>query len=161
VVALAVDAGALNAYTIRQGSAFGADLGTFDLAEHLESHSFAGQAPELRLREFLAAAHGDEGERRLLAGTPVRLTGFVVGDGSTDGFLLARLMIGCCAGDAVGLVVAVTGYDGPPLPDDTWAQVTGTFVDEDGGPTDEAEPTLALTGLRQVDEPDEPYEYPS
>jgi len=169
VVSLAVDGQALGAYTIRQNSAFGVRLADFDLADHLRTHSFAGQTPQLELHQFLAAAHGDADQQRFLAETPVRLTGFVVGDGTADGFQLARLMIGCCAGDAVGLIVDVRGYEGGPLADDTWVEVTGSFVpavedapdDGDGARqlVDDA-PVVQLTSLRRVDEPDEPYEYP-
>ncbi|HZA86234.1 MAG TPA: DUF1980 domain-containing protein, partial [Acidimicrobiales bacterium] len=84
LVALCVDARALGAYTIRLGSTYTkVSDGDFDLESHLRSHSFTGQAAELQLNQFLSAASGSPDERRLLADTPVRLTGFVVNDDDT------------------------------------------------------------------------------
>ena len=185
LVALCVDARALGAYTIRLGSTYTkVSDGDFDLESHLRSHSFTGQAAELQLHQFLSAASGSPDERRLLADTPVRLTGFVVNDDDTGsdntgagsgpgsgpgnggaaggGFDLARLMIGCCAGDAVGLVVHVADYRGEPLADDAWVEVTGTFRSdaEDTGPAGREAPVLELASLQTVDQPSEPYEYP-
>jgi Domain of unknown function (DUF1980) len=181
LVALCVDARALGAYTIRLGSTYTkVSAGDFDLESHLRAHSFTGQAVALQLHQFLSAASGSPDERRLLADTPVRLTGFVVnnddtGAGSDDigdgtrsggsaggGFDLARLMIGCCAGDAVGLVVHVADYRGEPLADETWVEVTGTFTSdaEDAGPAGGEAPLLEFESLRTVHQPAEPYEYP-
>jgi uncharacterized repeat protein (TIGR03943 family) len=172
VVALCVDAQALGAYTIRQGPGYTRVLARdFDLESHLHAHSFAGQAAELQLHQFLSAAGGSPDERRLLADTQVRLTGFVVNDNdhgagnggnAGGGFDLARLMIGCCAGDAVGLIVHVADYRGDPLADETWVEVTGTFTPgaDDTGPAGEEAPVLELASLRTVDQPGEPYEYP-
>jgi uncharacterized repeat protein (TIGR03943 family) len=162
VVAVSTDPGALGAFAVRQqsGMAYVA-AGDFDLETHLRTHSTAGQAPALQLHQFLSAAAGGEDERRLLADTPVRLTGFVVHepDAPPGGFTLARLMIGCCAGDANGLVVAVRGYDGEELADDTWVEVTGRYDERLSG--DAEVPALALSSLRRVARPREPYEYPS
>jgi uncharacterized repeat protein (TIGR03943 family) len=168
LVAIGISPGALGAYAVRQGSAFTTQVaGDFDLAAHLRTHSFGGQTPELRLREFLAAAQGDEDEQALLASTRVQLVGFIVNHPNTDHPLqLARLMIGCCAGDAIALVVNLEGDTGPPLDDETWVEVTGTF---DRGATARAAAddtiessfsVLRVESVRQVDAPREPYELP-
>jgi uncharacterized repeat protein (TIGR03943 family) len=171
VVAVSTDPGALGAFAVRQQVGSYTPNRDFDLDSYLRSHTSAGQVPALQVHQFLAAAGGDDADRALLAGTPVRLTGFVVrDDGSRGGgrpgrFTLARLMIGCCAGDATGLVVTVAGHDGDPPDEDTWVEVTGTFDEELTAqqPQDAiagAVPVLAMTSMRAVDEPREPYEYP-
>ena len=125
------------------------------------------------------AANGDDAGQRRLSDTEVRLTGFVVtptddpsddADADPDGrLLLGRLMIGCCAGDAIGLSVDVRGYDGPRLDDETWVEVTGRYDRAATGAarrsapdSDEARtaPILELSSLREVDAPSEPHESP-
>jgi uncharacterized repeat protein (TIGR03943 family) len=168
VIAVSTDPGALGAFAVRQQASAGyVPPYEFDLDAYLGSHASGGQVPALRVHQFLAAAAGPADDQQLLAGTTVRLTGFVVhdeGDG-VGGFTLARLMIGCCAGDATGLLVAVRGYDGEPLADDSWVEVTGRFDERLTAeqPQDEiagAVPVLAMSSLRHVDQPREPYEYP-
>ena len=182
VVAVAVAPGALGAYTVRQSS-WGVPAIDFDLDHHLRTRTFGGQTPELQLHELLVAANGEASDQRLLARTEVRLTGFVVApDGGSDSgaegrFLLGRLMIGCCAGDAIGLAVDVRGYDGPALDDETWVEVTGRYdrsataaarrsgADTSAGPTGPngsgtAPPIVRATSVRVTDAPDRPYETP-
>jgi uncharacterized repeat protein (TIGR03943 family) len=162
VVAVSTDPGALGAFAVRQqGVVAYASVGDFDFETYLRSHTTGGQAPSLQLHQFLAAAQGGEDDRRLLADTPVRLTGFVFDDAfAPPGSLsLARLMIGCCAGDAWSLVVTVRGYDGVPPAEDSWVEVTGNFDEQVTG--EQSVPVLVMSSLRHVDEPREPYEYPS
>lgn len=174
VVAVAIAPGALGAYTVRQSS-WGVPAIDFDLDRHLRTRSFGGQTPELQVHEFLVAANGDAAEQRLLSGTDVRLIGFVVApdDGANrgpgGGFFLGRLMIGCCAGDAIGLAIDVRGDDGPVLADETWVEVTGRYdrpataaarrsepdSDDSGTP-----PVLRASSVRVTDPPDHPYETP-
>jgi hypothetical protein len=173
-VAVAVAPEALGAYTVRQSS-WGAPVIDFDLDRHLRARSLGGQTPELQLHQFLVAANGDRAEQRLLAATEVRLTGFVVAPeaGSSGGaegrFLLGRLMIGCCAGDAIGLAVDVRGYDGPVLDDETWVEVTGHYDrsataaarrSDAGSDETRTHPVIQATSVRVEDEPDHPYETP-
>lgn len=167
VVAVAVDPSALGAYAIRQQSSLGSFApGDFDLADHIQSHSFAGQAVDLQLHEFLSASY-DEDQADLLADTEVRLNGFVVAHPDDPSrFLIARMIIGCCAGDAVGLTVEVDGWAGAIPPDETWISVTGHLdpVATASSPVDEFTgdrmPVLQATDLHEIDAPDQPYEYP-
>jgi uncharacterized repeat protein (TIGR03943 family) len=168
VIAISTDPGALGAFAVRQqAGAIYAAPNDFDLDTYLASHTTGGQAPALQFKQFLAAAGGASKDRDLLAGTTVRLTGFVVHDeGDVPGaFTLARLMVGCCAGDATAMLVSVRDYEGAPLSDDNWVEVTGRFderltskqpQDRFAGPV----PVLAMASLRHVDQPREPYEYP-
>jgi uncharacterized repeat protein (TIGR03943 family) len=162
VVAVSTDPGALGAFAVRQqGVSRYASIGDFDFETYLRSHTTGGQAPSLQLHQFLAATDSGEDDRRLLADTPVRLTGFVVDDAYAPpgSFSLARLMIGCCAGDAWSLVVTVLGHDGELPAEDSWVEVTGQFDEQ---LTDEQSvPVLVMSSLRHVDEPREPYEYPN
>jgi uncharacterized repeat protein (TIGR03943 family) len=85
------------------------------------------------------------------ADASVRLTGFVaaVEDG---GFRLARYRIGCCAADALPVVVRVLGGT-TTQPVDRWVTVTGRF-EPDGGSL----PALAATDVTPIAAPAEPYE---
>lgn len=165
-VAVLVDPGALGAYAVsRQGSLRLVTARDFDLQEHIRAHSFAGQAPELRVSQFVAAARNPN-EQDLLASTEVRITGFVVNeDGPPNSFLLARMQIGCCAGDAVAAIVDVRDYAGEPMADETWVEVVGEFdMTSTNSQSEEAgwfvAPILRLASIRLVDQPREPYEYP-
>jgi hypothetical protein len=144
-----------------------ARLGSFDLERYLASHRQGGQAPLLSLTQFGSAAN-DPATAPRLAATDVRLDGFVV-EPVPGGFSLARLQLGCCAGDAVPIVVEVeyTGsVDRPPSPDQ-WVQVEGRFSPEatarrNAGPdaSPVPDPVFLATSVSPIDPPDEPYEYP-
>ncbi len=166
VVALALDPLPLGAASAsRAGSVNRASVGPFDLGAYLRTASIAGQAPSLSQSHFMAAAN-DPAQRDLLAGTPVRLTGFVASTSGPGRFQLSRLVIGCCAGDAVPILVDVhaEGLTVPPV--DTWVEVEGRY---DPAATARATaeqqkavpPILDATAVRPIDAPVEPYEYPT
>ena len=116
-------------------------------------------AVELRLGSFVDRALWDAGDS--LAGTPVRLTGFVVHDDAVDGgFLLTRFRIACCAADAVPVQVAV--LDAAVVPDeDEWVEVTGELVDPpdfDPQAADLPRVDLTATSILPTSEPASPYE---
>jgi uncharacterized repeat protein (TIGR03943 family) len=92
----------------------------------------------------------------------VRLTGFVTPEAEvTDGFVLTRFVVGCCAADAVPAQVIVHGETNP-APPDTWLEVEGTWRTPDQPiPQDRihlARVHLDLTGAEIVPQPEEPYE---
>ena len=158
VVALVFDPGALGSYAVTQqaSSAF-VDV-DFDLAEHLRTHSFAGQPAELQLVEFVWAAYS-KNDQELLAKTPVRLTGFVTRLEEDGPPYLARLRMGCCAGDAVASTVQMRKVT-RRVEDDTWMEVTGVFdLRATRTSTDRESPVLRVSRLRRISEPAEPYEY--
>ncbi len=166
VFAIVVNPGALGSYAVgRQTNA--RDLATldFDLEDHLRTHTYGGQAAELNISQVQIAAD-DADQEALLAETPVRLEGFVVNqDLPADRFLLARILVGCCAGDGIPLAVEIEGYDGPPLEDDQWVRVTATL---DSAATEAkrsagdqyAEVVFELESIEEIDVPSEPYLYP-
>lgn len=163
-VAVAVGTNPLGSYAAgRQNSQRVLPPGEFDLESYLRAGSFAGQAPALRNIDYVRAAQ-DPDQRPLLGEHAVRLTGFVVEDpeGHGRGFLLTRFMIGCCAADALAVQVAVPVEPGEVPEEETWVEVEGTLdleaSPEPGQSLDP--PVLDVTSIRDVDEPDEYYEYP-
>ena len=163
-VAVAVGTNPLGSYAAgRQNSQRVLPPGEFDLESYLRAGSFAGQAPALRNIDFIRASQ-DPGQRDLLAEHAVRLTGFVVEDPDAQGhdFLLTRFMIGCCAADALAVQVKVPADRGEVPEEETWVEVEGTLdleaSPEPGQSLDP--PVLSVTSMREVDEPDEYYEYP-
>lgn len=154
VVAVAVGSNPLGSYAAgRQNSQRTLPAGSFDLEAYLNANSFGGQAPALRVLDFIRSAE-DPATRDLLAGTSVTLQGFVTED--VDGrFLLTRFTIGCCAADAIAMFVEVDpdGHEVPPV--DTWVEVVGELVPGSHDP-----PVVRASGVRSVDAPGEVYEYP-
>ncbi|MDH2425710.1 TIGR03943 family protein [Sphaerisporangium sp. TRM90804] len=108
------------------------------------------------LGEFIGRAWGDT--NRSLTGKPVRLAGFVARSKKRGQWYLTRMQLRCCAADAFPLRVAVVGV--APPPDDTWVEVTGTWVATpyDKLPKGTVAPEMKATGLTRVDQPAEPYE---
>lgn len=166
IVALAVDPGALGAYAVGRQSGFRAPTNVdFDLESHLRSHSFGGQAPELNVLQVSIAASEPE-QWPVLASTPVKVEGFVVNDDERLGtFLLARVLVGCCAGDGLPLTLEIRDYHGPPMEDETWIEVVSTFDDtatekpnDDNGGI--VTPVMTFQSLHEIDPPSEQYLYP-
>jgi uncharacterized repeat protein (TIGR03943 family) len=112
----------------------------------------------LYLSDFVSRASVDDGST--LAGRTVELTGFVVPDPS-DGWLLARMQIACCAADAFASKVRPIGLppDAIDLPADTWVTVTGTFVPGTASAQGaDPVPSIQIDTLRRVPQPANPYD---
>lgn len=111
----------------------------------------------LTVLDYAARALWDD--QGSLAGRRVQLTGFLVTE--PDGQVhLARLVLSCCAADARPIKIGLTG-DGPAgLPDDTWVEVVGSYLDQTGvDPINEAPiPYLTVESWREVPAPRQPYE---
>lgn len=114
---------------------------------------------QMTLREFSSRATWDR--ERSLTGIPVLMTGFVVVDpAAPDGFMLTRFAISCCAADALGIQVA-TYYPAGTLPaEDTWVQITGSWVEAPPGTVgiERGTPTVEIDALVEIDQPANPYE---
>ena len=165
-IAVAVGANPLGSYAAgRQNGERTLPAGEFDLEQHLRAGSFAGQAPALRVLDFLRAAD-DPDDRSLLLETPVRLTGFVTHDadeGDPHHFLLTRFTIGCCAADAIALFVQVEVPDHALPEADAWVEVEGVLLADpwsDDDPYTPDRPRLEAREVRAVEQPTEVYEYP-
>jgi uncharacterized repeat protein (TIGR03943 family) len=115
-----------------------------------------GAVTDMTLGEFIGRAWGDS--NRSLAGKKVRLTGFVVGSAKKDRWYVTRMQIACCAADGIPLKVAVLGAPRPP--EDTWVEVTGTWVDPKTNkiPNGTVAPELTATDVTEIPKPAEPYE---
>ncbi len=164
-VAIAVGANPLGSYAAgRQTADRLLPPGEFDLEQYLRAGSFGGQAPALRVLDYVRAADDPE-DRPLLADTEVTLTGFVTEDEASpdDGFYLTRFTIGCCAADAIAVLIRVDLPEGAEMPEpDEWVTVTGT-LDPSRSPASELTadpPTITATGIEPADRPTEVYEYP-
>lgn len=162
-VAIAVGSNPLGSYAAgRQSAQRVLPAGEFDLEAHLRASSFGGQAAPLRVLDFVRAAR-DPDDQDLLAATPVRLTGFVTADEEGDGttFFLTRFTIGCCAADALAVLVRVDLPEDDELPTpDEWIAVEGTLAREDPPADSLAAPRLTATRITPTDRPSEVYEYP-
>ena len=80
MIAVAVGSNPLGSYAAgRQNADRTLPAGEFDLEQYLNAGSFGGQAPALRVMDFVRAAYDPE-DQDLLADTRVVLTGFVTED---------------------------------------------------------------------------------
>jgi uncharacterized repeat protein (TIGR03943 family) len=115
-----------------------------------------GGAVELPVSTFVSRARYDR--HHAIAGVSVRLTGFVVRDPAiSDGYLLTRFALVCCASDAFASQVRIQGLSGPPPPDDTWVEVVGEAIAPHALDSHEI-PALRLQSQTLIDAPVNPYE---
>lgn len=138
-------------------------LGSFSAARAVpvrvsaaDSKSFPvliGPAPhQLSLLDFTTRVVWDQG--RTVANQDVALTGFVLSQ-RPDGFVLARLVITCCAADAEPVEIEVR--TGRPPPKDSWVRVVGSYAGVD--PDRSTFPVLSAHSLAAVAEPADPYDH--
>jgi uncharacterized repeat protein (TIGR03943 family) len=114
-----------------------------------------GDPVDLGVAEFGSRAVYDK--ERSLSGRTVRLTGFVT-HGENGVWYVNRLLVSCCAADAVGGKAEIRSAAAPP-PEDTWVTVTGTWRPEGALGSEEAwPPVLQAVSVRQVAAPSNPYE---
>ncbi|MGQ0839598.1 TIGR03943 family putative permease subunit [Actinokineospora sp.] len=113
-----------------------------------------GDVVSVTMSDFAARAAWDSGNS--LNGRNVRLVGFIVVQ-DTDTFL-ARLSIACCAADAFPVKVKLDGPGTAGLANDTWIEAVGQV--QPGTATKESDyvPTLSITGLAPIAQPENPYE---
>jgi putative membrane protein len=86
---------------------------------------------------------------------PVVLTGFVLGQ-RPGGFVLARIVITCCAADASTAKVEVTASTPAPAVGG-WVQVIGTYTGSE--PDTNQTPKLTATSITAIDQPANPYDH--
>jgi uncharacterized repeat protein (TIGR03943 family) len=164
VVAVLISPGPLGSYAVGRQSQYRYPTSTkIELGPYLKAHSLSGQTPELTVTQIAQAARYPA-DAKLLSETPFRVQGFVASDSDVDGFLVARLVVGCCAGDAVPISVLVPGAE-PPGDDDTWVSVEATLdLEATNAAADEDDfyspPVLKPRTVHKIDQPSEPYLYP-
>jgi uncharacterized repeat protein (TIGR03943 family) len=115
-----------------------------------------GEEPiEMPVGEFMGRAWDDP--HKSLMGKQVRLTGFVVPDESKGRWYVTRMAILCCAADAIALKVAID--DAPAPPENTWVEVTGTWVPPVGKVAEaRIPPRMTTTKVVKIAQPAAPYE---
>lgn len=87
----------------------------------------------------------------------VRLTGFVARQSGQT--YLARLVITCCAADAMPLKVRLISDDLRGLRPDDWIEVTGRLVPGSADPAGDLAPDLRVDTIRGTGVPGDPYEH--
>jgi uncharacterized repeat protein (TIGR03943 family) len=117
----------------------------------------AGDPLTLTMLDYASRAVFDKGvslgERR------IQLTGFAM-RGPQDQWLLARMMVSCCAADARPVKVALDGELPEGLADQQWVRVTGKYsgreiTDDVNG---EAIPFISVSDVTLIPVPQEQYE---
>lgn len=115
----------------------------------------AGAVVPMRMSDFASRSAWDSSKS--LEGRTVRLVGFVVQQqGAT---YLARMAIACCAADAFPVKVRMAGDQATTLANDTWVEVDAVLRPGSATQDNQYVPTVAVSGLRPVPEPSDPYEY--
>ncbi|MGA5824133.1 TIGR03943 family putative permease subunit [Kitasatospora sp. NPDC094028] len=112
-----------------------------------------GDPLPLPLAEFDVRAAWDTTEP--LLGRRVKLLGFVTPK-SGGGWYVTRLVISCCAADAVTYKVEIRGMPMPPT--NSWVEVTGVWQPDPAQARSDAVPALNAAQVTAVPQPRDPYE---
>ncbi|SDJ41443.1 TIGR03943 family protein [Lentzea albidocapillata subsp. violacea] len=114
-----------------------------------------GDPVEVKIFDYASRAVFDEG--RTLRDRRVRLVGFT-STGPNGERLLVRMILTCCAAD--GRPVKIGMRNAEPLPDDTWIEVVGSYVDEtaEDGVNGGKIPFVDVEDAIRVAQPERPYE---
>jgi uncharacterized repeat protein (TIGR03943 family) len=113
----------------------------------------AGSVVPMRMADVATRAAWDA--TNSLNGRTLELTGFVVHDAS--GVYVARLVITCCAADAMPVKARLVGAEG--LTDDQWITVTGQVRPDSAVQADNYVPVFDTTSIKKIGTPSDPYEY--
>jgi uncharacterized repeat protein (TIGR03943 family) len=113
----------------------------------------AGSVVPMRMADVATRAAWDA--TNSLNGRTLELTGFVVHDAA--GVYVARLVITCCAADAMPVKARLVGAEG--LVDDEWITVTGQVRPDSAVQADNYVPVFDTTTVKKIGTPSDPYEY--
>ncbi|QUQ67987.1 TIGR03943 family putative permease subunit [Kutzneria sp. CA-103260] len=113
----------------------------------------AGSVVPMRMADVATRAAWDS--TNSLDGRTLELTGFVVHDAA--GVYVARLVITCCAADAMPVKARLVGAEG--LADDEWITVTGQVRPNSAVQADNYVPVFDVTTVKKIGTPSDPYEY--
>lgn len=121
-----------------------------------------GDAPLLTMSDFATRVVWDDSGT--LTGRTIRLSGFVARDRRTGQPTIARLVITCCAADAMPVQARLIPGTGAQdavgaLKPDEWIEVTGQVVPNSGKAADDYVPSFTVTGIAPIPVPQDPYEY--
>jgi uncharacterized repeat protein (TIGR03943 family) len=115
----------------------------------------AGAVVPMRMADVATRAAWDS--TNSLDGRTLELTGFVVHDAA--GVYVARLVITCCAADAMPVKARLNGSDTQGLVDDQWVTVTGQVRPNSAVPADNYVPVFDVATVKKIGTPSDPYEY--
>jgi uncharacterized repeat protein (TIGR03943 family) len=113
----------------------------------------AGSVVPMRMADVATRAAWDS--TNSLDGRTLELTGFVVHDAA--GVYVARLVITCCAADAMPVKARLVGTEG--LTDDQWITVTGKVRPNSAVQADNYVPEFDVESVKKIAVPGDPYEY--
>jgi uncharacterized repeat protein (TIGR03943 family) len=113
----------------------------------------AGAVVPMRMADVATRAAWDA--TNSLNGRTLELTGFVVHDAA--GIYVARLVITCCAADAMPVKARLVGVEG--LADDQWITVTGQVRPDSAVQADNYVPVFDTATVKKIGTPSDPYEY--
>jgi uncharacterized repeat protein (TIGR03943 family) len=148
-------AGGTGGYKFNDGSGSAAD----STGSHRTMHfpALEGADPTMGIKDLVLRALYDADNS--VQDVPVTVTGFIApaGEGYSDGYTIARMVISCCAADANPMQLHVAGD--ATLPANTWVDAVVTVVADTATLDNGYVPTVTLTSLTPVDQPDDPYEH--
>lgn len=142
-------------YKFNDGSGSAADSAGSRRTMHFPA--LDGQNPIVGLKDLILRALYDADYS--VRDVSVTVTGFLApaGQGYSDGYTIARMVISCCAADANPMQLHVAGA--APYPANTWVQAVVT-VDADTATLDNGYvPTVAVSSMTPVEQPSDPYEH--
>jgi|GEM_PF-217132 len=148
-------AGAGGGYKFNDGSGSAEDSSGSRRTMHFPA--LEGTNPSTTIKDFLLRALYDADNS--VQDVPVTVTGFIApaGEGYTDGYTIARMVISCCAADANPMQLHAAGDT--PYPSNTWVDAVVTVVPDTATMDNGYVPTVTLTSATPVQQPDDPYEH--
>jgi putative membrane protein len=116
-----------------------------------------GNPLQLGVSDYADRAVYDHG--RSLADRQVELTGFIT-PGPSGTVYLTRMVLNCCAADALPIKIALTGKVPPIVQPDTWLTVVGTYTSrQTKDPINNgAVPYINISRATSVPTPSDPYD---
>ena len=142
-------------------------LGADAVARNASSQALAGMAmhfpalpaganPSIGMEDLILRALYDADNS--VEGVPVTVTGYRArGDGYTDGYTVARILIICCAADANSMQLHIAGD--APFSANTWVDAVVTVVPNTATTDNGYVPTVTVTSMTPVQQPNDPYEH--
>jgi uncharacterized repeat protein (TIGR03943 family) len=120
----------------------------------------AAETLQLSAIDYADRAVFDHG--RSLSHRRIKITGFIALDRSGKPYL-TRMVLNCCAADALPVKIGLTGQTPPILQPDTWFEVTGSYTGKKTKDPmgDGVIPFIEVEQVRSVPAPSDQYESPS
>lgn len=130
-------------------------LDSFDLERYLAAQEITGGTPSLPVLDYLSAT-ADPAGRRYLSRHGVRVTAFTMDGGGARHTMLTRMVVGCCAADALPVRLEADLAGHPKPRDGQWVTATVRLLHPARG---DRPPSVRVEAIHPTSEPDRPYEY--